>query len=159
MGNWPQMGPNLGGALLHPDFFEFWARGNCPSTDASQPVTTYDQIPRFRLFWQSKDDRFCHCPSCPPFRLESEHATIHISTTHGSATISLINQFGRFHSTFTGFNAKFNCHSLLVHDAGDKAKNLHLQNKFVLTDHWTKTIETWSRVTWSRVLRSYGVSR
>ena len=24
-----------------PHFFEFWARGHCPSTDASQPVTTY----------------------------------------------------------------------------------------------------------------------
>ena len=60
---------------------------------------------------------------------------IHISTTHGSATISLINQFDHFHSTFTGFNTKFNCHSLLHHEADDKAKNLHLQNKFILTDH------------------------
>jgi len=60
---------------------------------------------------------------------------MHISTTHGSITISLINQFDRFHSTFTGFNTKFNCHSLLLHDTDDKAKNLHLQNKVVLTDH------------------------
>ena len=60
---------------------------------------------------------------------------IHNSTTHGSATISLINQFDSFHSTFTSFNTKFNCHSLLLHDANDKAKNLHLQNKFVITDH------------------------
>ena len=82
---------------------------------------------------------------------------IHISMTHGSATISLINQFSCFHSTFTGFNTKFNCHSLLLHDAYNEAKNLHLQNKFVLTDHWTKTVEAWSHVTWSIVLRSYGV--
>jgi len=40
-----------------------------------------------------------------------------------------------------------------------RQKNLHLQNKLVLTDHWTKTVETWSRVTRSRVLRSYGVGR
>jgi len=84
---------------------------------------------------------------------------IHISMTYGSATISLINQFNAFHSTFTGFNTKFNCHSLLLHDADDKAKNLHLPNKFVLTDHWMKTIEAWSHVTWSIVLRSYGVGR
>ena len=84
---------------------------------------------------------------------------IHNSTTHGSATISLINQFDHFHGTFTGFNTKFNCHSLLLHDADDKAKNRHLQNKFVLTDHWTKTVDAWSRVTWSIVLCSYGVGR
>jgi len=40
-----------------------------------------------------------------------------------------------------------------------RQKKLHLQNKFVLRDHWTKTVEAWSRVTWSIVLRSYGVGR
>src|SRR5215469_10601910 len=70
-----------------------------------------------------------------PSVLKASIPPIQISTTHGSATISLINQFDCFHSTFTSFNTKFNCHSLLLHDADDKAKNLHLQNKFVLTDH------------------------
>jgi hypothetical protein len=46
--------------------------------------------------------------------------------THGSATINLIKQFDRFHSTFTGFNTKFNCHSLLLNDADDKAKESSL---------------------------------
>ena len=66
---------------------------------------------------------------------------IHISTTHGRATISLINQFDSFHSTFTGFNTTFNWRFLLLHDADDKAKKSYLQNKFVHTDHWTKTVE------------------
>src|SRR5215469_5421072 len=34
-----------------------------------------EQIPRFRLIWQSKDDHFWHLTSRPPFRLESEHTT------------------------------------------------------------------------------------
>ena len=94
-----------------------------------------------------------------PSVLKGSIPQIHISTTHGSATISLTNQFDRFHSTFTGINTKFNCYSLLLHDTDHKAKNLHLQNKFVLTDHWTKTIEAWSRVTWSIVPCSYSVGR
>ena len=93
------------------------------------------QIRRFRLFWQSKDDHFWHVLHVLPSVSKASTPPIHISTTHGSATISLINQFDRFHSTFTGFNTKFNCHTLLLHDADEKAKNLHLQNKFVLTDH------------------------
>jgi len=34
-----------------------------------------EQIPRCRLFWQSKDDHFWHRPSRPSFCLESEHTT------------------------------------------------------------------------------------
>ena len=94
-----------------------------------------EQIPRFRLFWQSKDDHFWIVLQVFPSVSKASMPPIHNSTTHGSATISLINQFDHFHKTFTGFNTKFNCHSLLLHDADDKAKNLHLQNKFVLTDH------------------------
>jgi len=36
------MGPNLGGCSFAPPphFFEFWARGHCPSTDHKQTLTT-----------------------------------------------------------------------------------------------------------------------
>jgi hypothetical protein len=53
-------------------------------------------------------------------------SSIHNSTTHGSTTISLINQTDCFHSTFTGFNTKFNCHSLFLQDADDKVKKSSL---------------------------------
>ena len=114
-----------------------------------------EQIPRFRLFWQSKDDHFWHVLHVLPSVSKASVPPIHNSKTHSRVTISLISQFDRFYNTFTGFNTKFYCHSLLLHDANDKAKNLHLQNKFVLTDHWTKTVDAWSLVTWS----SYGVGR
>jgi len=83
---------------------------------------------------------------------------IHISMTHGSATISLINQFDHFHSTFTGFNTKFNCHSAPPWHQW-QGKKSSLSKQVILTDHRTKTIEAWSCVTWSIVLHSYSVGR
>jgi len=72
MGNWPQTqkfwifqkwatdpkwAQIWGGALLHPHFFEFWARGNCPSTDQT-PAYTTDRV-TLVMFLDSKK-----CVSC-----------------------------------------------------------------------------------------------
>jgi len=100
-----------------------------------------EQIPLFVC--SRKTTTSCIVLHFLPYVSKASIPPIHISMTHGSVTISLINQFDRCHSTSTGFNTKFNCHCLLLHDANDKAKNLHLQNKFVLTYHWMKTVKAW----------------
>ena len=62
-----------------------------------------EQIPRFHLFWQSKETTSGIVLHVLPSVSKASIPPIHNSTNHGSATISLINQFDRFHSTFTGF--------------------------------------------------------